>query len=163
MSADEKKMLVERLGIRFEQYGLPPMAGRIFGCLVLADPPYMTFDEIRDYLDASKSTISTNLNFLMQGDCLIEYITLPGDRKRYFRVNSTKWLQKIQHFPQEMETSNELLKEIILFRNQYGMTPFPDMEKLKCFHDFVTEKLRGIMNEWEEYYATQLKTNQQTV
>lgn len=160
MSELEKKIIVERLGIRFEHYGLPPMAGRIFGCLVLADPPYLTFDEIREYLDASKSTISTNLNFLMQGDCLIEYITLPGDRKRYFRINSAKWLQKIQDFPKDMEMSNELLTEIIQHRNQFGMTPFPDMDKLKCFHDFITIKLKGIMDEWEIFYATQQKAKQ---
>lgn len=159
MLEQEKKMLVEPLGIRFEQYGLPPMAGRIFGCLVLADPPYLTFDEIRECLDASKSTISTNLNFLMQGDCLIDYLTLPGDRKRYFRINSKKWLQKIQDFPKDMEMSNELLTEIIHFREENGMTPFPDVDKLKCFHDFITHKLKGIMEEWEIYYANQQQTN----
>ena len=159
MSEQEKKAFVERIGVRFEQAGFPPMSGRIFGCLVLADPPYLTFDEIREYLDASKSTISANLNMLMQGDCLIDYMTLPGDRKRYFRINPSKWLGKIKDFPKDMENGRVIMKEIIEFRDKHGMEPFPEIEKIQSFHDFMSERLPALMEEWEKHYASKQSGN----
>src|SRR5688500_5555046 len=82
---------IEKVGVSLEQIGFPRMVGRTLGYLMVSDPPHRTFNEIQEYLQASKSSISTSLQFLLnQG--LIGYFTLPGDRKRYFRFNAESWL-----------------------------------------------------------------------
>ena len=90
-----KKEHIERVGVFFEKSGFPRMVGRVLGYLLIAEPPHKTFNEIQEYLQASKSSISTSLQFLLnQG--LVGYFTLPGDRKRYFKLNVETWLEMMR-------------------------------------------------------------------
>jgi DNA-binding transcriptional regulator GbsR (MarR family) len=68
MSKEEhKQRLIEELGIHFEaEYSLPPLAARIFGNLVVTDEDGLTFDDCQMKRGASKSSISTSLNLLLQ-------------------------------------------------------------------------------------------------
>lgn len=85
--SEEKKELVEKIGLHFEkEYNLAPLAARIFGLLILSPTDEFTFDEITQITCASKSSVSTNINFLLQLKN-IEYFTKPGDRKRYFKIS----------------------------------------------------------------------------
>jgi DNA-binding transcriptional regulator GbsR (MarR family) len=83
----EKQLFVEEVGIVFEQTGLPRMAGRIFGWLLIADPPQQNTDQIARGLLASKGSISTTTRFLIQHG-LIERVSLPGVRHDFFRLKS---------------------------------------------------------------------------
>lgn len=83
----DKKMItrdsIEETGKVFEKFGLTPMQGRIVAFFTISDPPEKTFDELVEYFKASKSSVSNSLNFLLQNK-IIDYKTLPSDRKRYF-------------------------------------------------------------------------------
>lgn len=149
---DEKvTMFIERIGVRSENMGFPPLAGRIFGCLLLADPPYMTFEELCERLGASKSTISNNLQFLMRGDCMIDYFTLPGDRKRYFKINTDNWIRKVQAIPEDVKGSNELIEEIMAFRRENNLDESftKNLEIIHSFHEFIIEKMPDLIREWK--------------
>src|SRR6476620_1982010 len=86
-SASKLLEKVEKMGIMIEQMGRAPVPGRIISYLMLSEPPYRDFYEIQEFLKASKSTISTALNQLMQAG-VVNYITFSGDRKRYFQINA---------------------------------------------------------------------------
>ena len=43
---DEEQRFVEEVGIVFEQTGLPRMAGRILGWLLISDPPHQSTDQL---------------------------------------------------------------------------------------------------------------------
>ncbi|MGO1585232.1 MAG: GbsR/MarR family transcriptional regulator [Mesonia sp.] len=82
--SEKKQKLVERIGIHFEKkMGITPLAARILGLLILSPSEDLTFDDVTKITCASKSSISTNINLLLQLRS-IEYFTKPGDRKRYF-------------------------------------------------------------------------------
>ena len=57
----EKKRFIEEVGLLFEQTGLPRMAGRILGWLLIANPPHQTTSHLTEALLASKASISTVL------------------------------------------------------------------------------------------------------
>lgn len=81
---EKQRRVVEQFGRHFDKEGFQPIAGRILGLLLVMDKEQYTFDEIIEELQISKSSASIALrNLEIRGD--IEYITLPGDRKRYFR------------------------------------------------------------------------------
>lgn len=85
--SQEKRKLVERIGIHFEQeMDLSPLAARILGLLILSPSEDLSFEDITKITCASKSSISTNINLLLQLKS-IEYFTKPGDRKRYFKAS----------------------------------------------------------------------------
>jgi DNA-binding transcriptional regulator GbsR (MarR family) len=95
----KQREVVEQFARHFDKEGFQPIAGRILGLLLVMDKELYTFDEIIEELQISKSSASNALrNLEIRGD--IEYITLPGDRKRYFK-----------------------------FRKQHGGTIIEDMEK----------------------------------
>ena len=76
---------VEEWGLLFEQSGLPRMAGRVLGWLLVCDPPEQTAAQLLDALSASKGSIST-MTRLLERFGVIERVGLPGDRRTYFRV-----------------------------------------------------------------------------
>jgi DNA-binding transcriptional regulator GbsR (MarR family) len=77
--------MIEESGKLFENFGLTPMQGRIVAFFTLSDKPENTFDELVKYFRASKSSISNSLNYLLNNR-IIDYRTIPADRKRYFFI-----------------------------------------------------------------------------
>jgi DNA-binding transcriptional regulator GbsR (MarR family) len=93
---DEERNFVEDVGVVFEKTGLPRMAGRMFGWLLISDPPYQSPGEMADVLLASKGSISTTVRLLMQIG-LIERYVIPGERHSHFRLNDNALRRTIEH------------------------------------------------------------------
>ena len=90
------------------------LAGRIIGLLSFLDKEEFTFEEIVDELKISKSSVSTTINHLIEAD-KIEYITYPGDRKRYFRIKVNtrkKFLQDMRRHIEKLEKIHRLALEL---------------------------------------------------
>jgi DNA-binding transcriptional regulator GbsR (MarR family) len=76
---------VEDIGLFFERIGVPRMAGRLLGWLLVCQPPHQSAEELAEALQASKGSISTNSRLLMRFD-LVERVSFPGDRRVYYRL-----------------------------------------------------------------------------
>lgn len=87
---DKQRDLIERIGVLHDRIGFPPATSRVLGLLLVTREPELTFDQIRETLGLSKSSTSSALNLLLQVGS-IEYLTRPGDRKRYFRKSYKNW------------------------------------------------------------------------
>ncbi len=74
----------DRLATLFEDDGLPPIAGRIFGFLLLTDAA-LSLDELAGALVVSKASASTNARLLAQLG-VIEQVRRPGSRRDYYRM-----------------------------------------------------------------------------
>jgi DNA-binding transcriptional regulator GbsR (MarR family) len=75
---------IERLGIILEADGLPRIAGRLFGVLLLSPEP-LSLDELAHRLDVSKASVSTDARLLEQRG-VAERISRPGDRRDYYQM-----------------------------------------------------------------------------
>lgn len=75
---------VEIMGLVLQSDGLSRTAGRILAMLILMDRP-AGLDEIANYLQVSRSGVSTNTREL-ERIAAIERSTRPGDRQYYFEV-----------------------------------------------------------------------------
>ena len=60
----EKSRQVERIDVTFEKSGMSPVAARIIGLLLVAEPPYHTMEEIVEATQASKSSVSIAIKAL---------------------------------------------------------------------------------------------------
>jgi len=76
---------IEETGRVFEKFGLTPMQGRIMAYFANSDRPEATFSELVDYFRASKSSISTSLNYLLSVK-MVDYKTYASERKKYFFI-----------------------------------------------------------------------------
>jgi DNA-binding transcriptional regulator GbsR (MarR family) len=74
---------VERAGVLWENDGLPRIAGRIYG-LMLVSEDALSLDEIADSLGVSKASVSTDTR-LLERMGFIERVSKPGDRKDYYQ------------------------------------------------------------------------------
>ncbi len=84
-TTDSERSFIEEVGVVFEQTGLPRMAGRLFGWLLISDPPYQSAGELAEVLHASKGSISTSVRLLTQMG-LAERHIIPGSRHDSFRL-----------------------------------------------------------------------------
>src|SRR5262245_61103554 len=82
--------LVERCGMVLESEGLPRMAGRVLGYLLVADPPAQPVAEIRAALAASSGSVSTMTRLLIQAG-YVDRVRRPGERRDYFAVRAQGW------------------------------------------------------------------------
>jgi DNA-binding transcriptional regulator GbsR (MarR family) len=93
---DSERSFLEEVGVVFEQTGLPRMAGRLFGWLLIADPPYQSPAELAAVLQASKGSISTTVRLLTQMGFIERYV-IPGSRHDYFRLPEDAIKKIIRH------------------------------------------------------------------
>jgi DNA-binding transcriptional regulator GbsR (MarR family) len=82
MTPGESKF-VEEMGQFLGSLGMTPMAGRMWGYLLICDSPEQTAAEISAALHASRGAISGTAR-LLAGSGLIQRSTRPGDRREYF-------------------------------------------------------------------------------
>lgn len=87
---NEQQQFTESFGLFAEGVGLPRMAGRILAWLLIGDPPEQTMHELMVARQASKSSISTMIRLLI-GFRMVERVSLPGQRRDYYRVPPDFW------------------------------------------------------------------------
>src|SRR5215210_7376371 len=82
---------VERMGLVLEADGLPRIAGRIFGLLLVSEEA-RSLDDLASELRVSKGSASTNARLLEQRG-LLERVCRPADRRDYYAVPPELFLQ----------------------------------------------------------------------
>ena len=75
---------IDRMGLALESDGLPRIAGRIFGLLLVSED-CRSLDDLAAELRVSKASVSTNARLLEQRGVL-ERNSRPSDRRDYYRV-----------------------------------------------------------------------------
>jgi DNA-binding transcriptional regulator GbsR (MarR family) len=155
---DEERNFVEEVGVVFEQTGLPRMAGRIFGWLLISEPPYQSSAELAEVLMASKGSISTNTRLLMQLGLLERFIR-PGERHDYFRLGEDALQRIIQRGLEE---------EIKLFRNiaQKGLEMMRGEASSRCHwlqemydrYTFLEKEFPALMERWQREHRASRAT-----
>lgn len=88
---------IEDIGLYFEQMGMPRMAGRILGALLIADPPAQSITDLAGKLNASKSSISIMARLLIEQG-LIERVASPIPRRDYYRFKPGGWILYMQQW-----------------------------------------------------------------
>jgi DNA-binding transcriptional regulator GbsR (MarR family) len=75
---------IETMGLALESDGLPRIAGRIFGLLLVSEEA-RSLDDLAAELQVSKASVSTNARLLEQRGVL-EQVGRPADRRDYYQV-----------------------------------------------------------------------------
>jgi len=152
----DRQQFVEDMGIILEQSGIPKMAGKIFGCLLLAPEREISTDELITAVKASRGSVSTMTRLLIQRN-LIERAGRPGHRRDYFRVKPGTWSSFLK----------AKMEEIILFHDliERGMSIVTPREKLAYgrlremheFYEFFERQFPALFKQWDIYQSQQKK------
>jgi DNA-binding transcriptional regulator GbsR (MarR family) len=152
----EEMHFVEDIGLFFEQMGMPRMAGRILGALLISDPPAQSITELSEKLKASKSAISIMARLLVEYG-LIERVASPVPRRDYYRFKPGGWLIYMRQW---LGLMSELHK--ITERGMALMTSKPpEMQKrLQEAHDLfslVEQEFPDLLTELEGQTSNKAK------
>lgn len=145
---DETQRFIEEFGLFVEGAGLPRMAGRILGWLLICDPPEQTMQDLTHALQASKSSISTMTRLLIQFR-MVERVSLPGKRRDSYRVPPDFWerwleesVSKIAEFRKMAARGLDLLHD----------EPAPRRRRLQAMHDvylLLEQEYPRMVAEWK--------------
>ncbi len=142
----EKLTFIEESGLLFEELCMTRMSGRVFGYLLVCDEDEVSFDQIREVLDASKGSISTTTRQLIHAD-LVEPVSLPGDRKTYFRVTKIELGQLLKN---RMQLFKKLSKT---FRTAKQVKEREDsvadwLLEASVFYSWIGGQLNQVIDKW---------------
>jgi DNA-binding transcriptional regulator GbsR (MarR family) len=79
---DEEVAFVDAMGQFMATYGMTPMAGRLWGYLLICDPPEQTAEEVAGALHASRGAISGTVR-LLEPIGFLRRTRRRGDRREY--------------------------------------------------------------------------------
>ena len=148
MLSKKQKELIEKIGVYFEQ-GMQPAPARILSLLIVSDQDSYSFDEIRENLKLSKSATSNGINYLLDVN-KIEFFTVTGDRKRYF-----KWspIYTLKHFKEGIDKVlglSSLFQETIQLKKDKDSFNALNLIELSDFMNFLHKELPTIFKKWEK-------------
>jgi DNA-binding transcriptional regulator GbsR (MarR family) len=141
---------IEETGKILENFGFTPMQGRIIACFIVSDPPEKTFDELVKYFNASKSSVSNSLNYLLQNK-ILDYKTIASDRKRYFYLTDSFFVVYFSKVLSSVSELKEYAYRIVSMRNP----EFPEasenilkwIEDANRFQESIQSALNSIRHE----------------
>ncbi|MEY9211383.1 helix-turn-helix transcriptional regulator [Thermobifida halotolerans] len=96
-SPDRAEVLewVERVSAFLAPDGVPPIAGRVLGWLMVCDPPEQSAAQIGEAIGASRASLTTNLRMLMTMG-FVTRRTRPGQRTAHYRLDPGAWHTVVQ-------------------------------------------------------------------
>jgi len=149
VNRDAYKRFIEQAADLMDEHGLPHMAGRVVGALMVCRPLYMSHDELAEDLQASKGAISMATQLMLRMN-IIERISLPGERKHYYQLRAC-FLGDVLSVKTEHLLEHQRLFEagVELLRGE-PMEAKARLIGLQAFLDFLIEELSGLNERWQE-------------
>lgn len=145
----KQKELIERFGVLMENHGSSPAEARITGLLIVCDVNELTFEEIYETLGISKSAASNAIKRLLDTN-RIEYITKPGDRKRYFRTRIYKWEENLAENFKKSFSVSEIFKEILEQRPKNTKEFNASLKNIIGFIGFLQTEIPVLFKKWQD-------------
>lgn len=103
------RQFIERVGVLSEAEGLPRIAGRIFG-LLLVSPHDWSLDEMATALGVSKASISTDARRLELYGIVVRS-SRPGDRRDYYAIAPNALRQSLERKLRGIRLFQEILRD----------------------------------------------------
>ncbi|MEM7346514.1 MAG: MarR family transcriptional regulator [Chloroflexota bacterium] len=145
----EIKHFVEEVGLFFEQLGLTRMAGRVMGWLLICDPPHQSMGELVDALLASKASISNTTRLLIQIG-FIERISLPGERRDYFRIKPDAFFEVTKAEMFKMRALRQLTDRGLTLLDAQDPSLKMRLDGMREMCLFFEENLPPLLEAWEQ-------------
>lgn len=146
---DAEQEFVERVARFFADEGLPMVAGRVIGWLLICEPPEQSAAELAETLDASRSSIG-NATRMLTPSGLVEGVRRRGQRQEYFRIAPDSWSRMLAARYRKTAAFREVVADGL---QVLGDAPAERRERLEQVHElyeFLESELPALWRRWEE-------------
>jgi hypothetical protein len=143
---DGRQAFVESMGLYFERYGVARIGGRLLGLLMLADRP-LTQEAMAAALGVSRASVSTNVRLVVESG-LVEVVSLPGDRRDYYRFAASPWERGIVVNVEAIERLRRISAAGLAAVPPDDVAARERLLEALDFCDFMLEEYRGLLVRW---------------
>ncbi len=112
---EEHREKIEFYGGMMEKMGMSPVSSRVYIYILFCQDPGVTFEELVDYFNVSKSAISNALKLLTSLK-MADSKTIGGQRKRFFFVDFQN-LFSSDNLTQNFKLMADMMEDIKKHRN----------------------------------------------
>lgn len=137
---------IERMGLALESDGLPRIAGRIFGLLLVSED-CRSLDQIAAELRVSKASVSTNARLLEQRGVL-ERNSRPSDRRDYYRVPPDLFSHTMAQRLQRWQRINEAIGDARTTLPIRSRKVLERLEEYDSAYTFLSDAIREALTDW---------------
>ena len=139
---------VEKMGLALESDGLPRIAGRIFGLLLLSED-CRSLDDLAGQLGVSKGSVSTNARLLEQRGVL-ERNSRPSDRRDYYRVPPNLFNQTMAQRLSRWQRLHEAIAEARTTLPIRSRKVLHRLEEYQAAYAFMSEVIHEGLTRWQD-------------
>ena len=139
------------MNVYLEKNGMQPVAAKVLALLMVVDEPELTFDEIQESLQISKSATSNGINYLLDTQ-RIDYVSKVGERKRYFKTRITNWKESYLESLERIKQLNQIFKAILEDSHKIPQQE-EKLREIVSFIDFMSDEIRESYQKWEQQHG----------
>ncbi|HYB35604.1 MAG TPA: MarR family transcriptional regulator [Mycobacterium sp.] len=151
MSPEEAEF-VDRLGLFFELLGGPRTMGRVYGWLLICDPPQQSLTQLADALSVSKASVSTVARQLQEAG-MVERLPSPN-RQHLYRVTPGGFTSVLGTQLSRMRLGIEACEFGLSVLGADRAEQRERVEDFRDFCEFCTQAYRDeLMRMWTDYRA----------
>lgn len=149
LAPDER--FIERMGLAAEEEGLPRIAGRLMGLVMLEGGPF-SFEQLVERLQVSRGSVSTNTRLLEERGVL-ERTSRPGDRHLYYRVADDPYRAMVTSVLRRKRRMRGIIEDALEELPEERTEERGRLRRMARFHEIVIRNLEATIEEWNEQRA----------
>lgn len=134
------------------QYGMPPMAGRVLGWLLICEPEERTAAELAAELKASRTAIGTAVDHLERAGGLVHRRRAAGERADRISVGGSVYEQSLDT-PEEYAGMAELARTGLRLLGDVPLDRKRRLLEMEAFSEFLVEQTVAMAAAWREHRA----------
>lgn len=150
--ADRELEFVDAVAAFFASEGLPLIAGRVIGWLLICEPREQHADELAAALGASRSSIG-NATRMLTPSGLVRGVRRRGERHEYFRIDPDSWSAMLAARYAKTAAFRAVLEDGLGVLDD---APTARRERLESVHElytFLEGELPALWRRWEQHRA----------
>ncbi|WP_174546457.1 GbsR/MarR family transcriptional regulator [Nocardiopsis dassonvillei] len=144
---EDELAFVDEVAVFFEPEGLPLIAGRVVGWLLICDPPEQSAAQLAQTLQVSRSSISSATRLLTPSG-LVEGVRRRGQRQEYFRIAANGWSRMLERRYAQTAAFREVTERGLSMLRE---APDERRERLANVHElygFLESELPPLFSRW---------------
>jgi biotin operon repressor len=139
---------IERVGLKFEAEGMPRIAGRMLGLLLISSEA-RSLDELAELLQVSKASISSNARLLERMGS-VERVGHPGDRRDFYQLSGCMDARVLDDWTERMRELRDLMMDALTVPPASDPAVRERLETKREFFGHMVDELSAAGERWRE-------------
>lgn len=140
--AVDEKLFLEMTVYYEKLLGLPPLASKIYTLLRFDFERHgVCFDGLVCYFSAGKSSVSENLNLLLNKKLIVDFQKCDV-RKRFFKINESYMQQRFEEISQQLKQELDVLDRLDALRQKKNI-PMKYPERVVIYKNLLQNNLHN--------------------